>query len=61
MSGLFLLGLQDFPGQGTALVGMINSHMNEKPFDFARLERFRSFFTDFLPLVLIEKYTYTDG
>lgn len=61
MSGLFLLGLQDFPGQGTALVGMINSHMREKPFDFARPERFRSFFKDTLPLVLLEKYTYTDG
>lgn len=27
MSGLSLLGLQDFPGQGTAIVGMLNSHL----------------------------------
>lgn len=26
LSGISLLGLQDFPGQGTALVGMMNSH-----------------------------------
>ena len=41
MSGLSLLGLQDFPGQGTALVGMLNSHLKPKPYPFARPERFR--------------------
>lgn len=58
MSGLSLLGLQDFPGQGTALVGMMNSHLLPKPYDFARPERFREFFRAELPLVLLEKYTY---
>lgn len=58
MSGLSLLGLQDFPGQGTALVGMMNSHLFPKPYDFARPERFREFFRAELPLVLLEKYTY---
>ncbi len=58
MSGLSLLGLQDFPGQGTALVGMMNSHLIPKPYDFARPERFRSFFRAQIPLVLLEKYTY---
>lgn len=58
-SGLSLLGLQDFPGQGTALVGMLNSHLRAKPYDFARPERFHSFFTDQLALVLLPKYTYT--
>ena len=58
LSGISLLGLQDFPGQGTALVGMLNSHLQPKPFDFARPERFREFFTDQLPLVLLPKYTY---
>ena len=61
MSGISLLGLQDFPGQGTALVGMLNSHMQPKPFAFAEPERFRKFFTSVLPLVLLEKYTYTTG
>lgn len=61
LSGISLLGLQDFPGQGTALVGMMNSHLQPKPYDFARPERFRAFFRDCLPLVLLEKYTYTAG
>ena len=44
MSGISLLGLQDFPGQGTALVGMLNSHLNPKPYAFARPQRFARFF-----------------
>lgn len=57
-SGLSLLGLQDFPGQGTALVGMLDSHLKPKPFDFARPEKFQAFFRERLPLVLLERYTY---
>ena len=60
-SGISLLGLQDFPGQGTALVGMMNAHLEPKPGDFARPERFAAFFRDALPLVLLKKYTYTAG
>ncbi|NMN01098.1 glycoside hydrolase family 2 Gh2F [Bifidobacterium sp. DSM 109958] len=61
MSGLSLLGLQDFPGQGTALVGMLDAHLRPKPYDFARPERFRSFFRDRLPLALLPRYTYESG
>lgn len=61
MSGISLLGLQDFPGQGTALVGMMNAHLCPKPYPFAEPERFRSFFTSRLPLVQLEKYTYENG
>lgn len=61
LSGISLLGLQDFPGQGTALVGMMNSHLEPKPYAFARPERFRAFFRESLPLVLLEKYTYETG
>ncbi|MBQ7371701.1 MAG: hypothetical protein IJW67_07455 [Blautia sp.] len=57
-SGISLLGLQDFPGQGTALVGMLNSHLQPKPYVFAKPERFQAFFRAQLPLVLLEKYTY---
>ena len=60
-SGISLLGLQDFPGQGTALVGMMNSHLKAKPYSFAAPERFKSFFREALPLVLLDKYTYVDG
>lgn len=58
LSGISLLGLQDFPGQGTALVGMLNSHLQPKPFAFAQPQNFRRFFREQLPLVLLEKYTY---
>lgn len=58
ISGISLLGLQDFPGQGTALVGMLNSHLEPKPFPFAKPEAFKAFFCDQLPLVLLPKYTY---
>ncbi len=60
MSGLSLLGIQDFPGQGTALVGMMNSHLEPKKYDFAKAEKFRAFYREALPLVLLPKYTYTD-
>ena len=61
LSGLFLLGLQDFPGQGTALVGMMDSHLSPKPYAFAQPERFARFFTAGLPLVLLPCLTYTAG
>ena len=61
LAGISLLGLQDFPGQGTALVGMLNSHLTPKPFSFADPKRFRAFFRDRLPLVLLEKYAYAGG
>ncbi len=58
LSGISLLGLQDFPGQGTALVGMLNAHLQPKPYAFADPERFHAFFTDVLPLALLPRYTY---
>ena len=61
MSGISLLGLQDFPGQGTALVGMMNSHLEPKPYDFARPERFREFFSECRILVKLPRYTYEAG
>lgn len=61
MSGISLLGLQDFPGQGTALVGMLDAHLQPKPYPFARPEAFRAFFRAQLPLVLLPRYTFTAG
>lgn len=61
MSGLALLSLQDFPGQGVALVGMLNSHLRPKPCAFARPERFEAFFRDRLPLALLERYTWMNS
>lgn len=61
LSGISLLGLQDFPGQGTALVGMMNSHMEPKPYSFARPERFREFFRESRIFVKLPHYTYEAG
>ena len=61
LSGISLLGLQDFPGQGTALVGMMNSYLEPKPYDFARPERFREFFQECRILVKLPHYTYEAG
>jgi len=60
-SGISLLGLQDFPGQGTALVGMMNSHLEPKPYAFASPSAFEAFFRDRLPLILLDRYTYYEG
>ena len=60
-SGISLLSLQDFPGQGTALVGMMNSHLEPKPFSFAKPERFTAFFRDVLPLALLPRFVFTSG
>lgn len=61
MSGISILGLQDFTGQGTALIGMLNSHLEPKPFDFAKSQRFSKFFCRVLPLLLLKSRTYTKG
>ncbi|MFV0363983.1 MAG: glycoside hydrolase family 2 TIM barrel-domain containing protein [Suipraeoptans sp.] len=61
LSGISLLGLQDFPGQGTALVGMLNSHLKPKPYEFSRPELFQEFFRSEIPLVLLPQYTYEVG
>lgn len=58
LSGISLLGLQDFPGQGTALVGMLNSHLEPKPYSFAEPAGFQAFFRDQLPLALLPRYTW---
>ena len=60
-SGVPLPGLQDFPGQGTALVGMLDSHLMPKPYSFAEPEQFGAFFAESLPLVLLDKYTYQNN
>ncbi len=61
LAGISLLGLQDFPGQGTALIGMMNTHLQPKPYSFADPARFRAFFRDTLPLLLLPRFVYTEG
>ena len=61
LSGISLLGLQDFPGQGTALVGMMNSHLEPKPYPFAQPSEFKKFFKECMPLVKLPRYAYEAG
>jgi hypothetical protein len=56
-SGFQLLDLQDFPGQGTALVGMLNVFMESK--GIIEPEAWRRFCSETVPLLLMEKYTWT--
>ena len=57
LGGFQLLDLQDFPGQGTALVGMLNVFLESK--GIIAPEKWRQFCSETVPLVLMEKYTWT--
>lgn len=55
-AGYQLLDLHDFPGQGTALVGILDPFWNSKPyFTPAAFHRFSS---STVPLALIQKFTW---
>lgn len=60
MSGISLLGIQDFSGQGTALVGMMNAFGEPKPYDFADPDEFASFFQPIVVLFESSKFCYTN-
>jgi hypothetical protein len=57
--GFQLLQLQDFPGQGTALVGLLNSFWESK--GIIAPEEFRQFNSELVPLVRFEKAVYKSG
>lgn len=61
MSGISLLGIQDFPGQGTALVGMMNALGEPKPYAFADPEYFSSFFGPIALLLETDKFCYKNS
>ena len=54
--GFQLLGLQDFPGQGTALVGLLNAFWDSK--GVMRAETFREFCGPLTPLARFPKAVY---
>ena len=58
MSGISLLGIQDFSGQGTALVGMMNALGEPKPYDFADPREFSKFFAPIVVLFEMPKFCY---
>lgn len=57
-AGFQLLGLQDFPGQGTALVGVLNALWGEKGYVDAKA--WSRFCNRTVPLSRIPKFTYTN-
>lgn len=56
ISGFQLLDLHDFPGQGTALVGLLNAFWESK--GVARAEEFRQFSAPVVPLARFPKAVY---
>ncbi len=58
-SGFQLLDLHDFPGQGTALVGILDAFWESK--GLITPEEFRSFCSPVVPLVRFGKATYTNN
>jgi hypothetical protein len=57
LGGFQLLDLQDFPGQGTALVGMLNVFMEPK--GLITPVAWRKFCCETVPLLRMKKYTWT--
>jgi hypothetical protein len=56
--GFQLLDLQDYPGQGTALVGILNAFMESK--GLISPEEFRRFNNDAVIQLLMDKYAWTN-
>ncbi len=57
--GFQLLDLQDFPGQGTALVGILDSFLDSK--GLIEPAQWREFCSETVPLLLMSKRTWTRG
>jgi len=57
LAGFQLLGLQDFPGQGTALVGMLNALWQNKP--YATPKEINRFCNAVVPLIRTSKFVYS--
>jgi hypothetical protein len=58
-AGFELLSLNDYPGQGTALVGVLNAFWNEK--GYISPKQFSQFCNAVVPLARISKFTYTNN
>src|SRR5690606_27010471 len=58
-AGFQLLGLQDFPGQGTALVGLIDAFWEPK--DYISAKEFSRFCNSTVPLARLSKFVFFNG
>ncbi len=59
LSGFQLLDLQDFTGQGTALVGVLNAFMESK--GLIAPEKWREFCASTVVLALLDRFVLSDG
>ena len=59
MGGFELLGLQDFSGQGTALVGVLDAFWESK--GYVRPQEFRAFCSETVPLARLKKRVFQNG
>ena len=57
-AGFQLLGLNDYSGQGTALVGVLNVHWREK--GYCDYEKWRQFCAPVVPLARFPKFIYSN-
>ncbi len=55
-AGFQLLGLNDYSGQGSALVGVLNVHWREK--GYCTAEDWKEFCSDIVPLASMPRFTY---
>jgi hypothetical protein len=58
-AGFQLLGLNDYSGQGSALVGVLNVHWREK--GYCSVDEWREFCSPIVPLARFSKFVYTDA
>lgn len=58
-AGFQLLDLHDFPGQGTALVGVLNPFWRSK--GYVTAEEFRSFCNEVVPLARMDRFVLNSG
>ena len=59
LDGYQLLGLTDFPGQGSAIIGMLNVLWEEK--GYITKEEIRQFCSATVPLAELEKFVYSNA
>ena len=58
LDGFQLLGLNDFPGQGSAIIGLLNVFWEEK--DYITKEEISRFCNQTVPLAELSKFVYTN-
>jgi len=56
VAGFHLLDLQDFPGQGTALIGLLDAFLDSK--GLITPEKFREFCSETVPLIRTRSFTW---